>query len=101
MGVFKNLRLGAYKIFTIFSHTFSVSLFSIKKTKKKEHCFNFIPIIYDFFGGAGGGEGGSRLLGAGRLLTFLAVRVARLFEVGACLKLCAYLNNSYNVNVVY
>ena len=86
MGVFKNLRLGAYKIFTIFSHTFSVSLFSIKKTKKKEHCFNFIPIIYDFFGGAGGG-GGKALIGGWTLINIFGcqecafIRSRRLFKI--------------------
>ena len=49
-------RLAAYEIFTVFSHTFSVCLFSISKTKKKEYCSNFIPSIYEFFREEGGGH---------------------------------------------
>ena len=43
IGLVAYSKLDPYEIFTIFSHTFSVSLLSINKTKKKEHCSNFKP----------------------------------------------------------
>ena len=78
-------------------------MFPINKTKKKEHCSNFISNIYDFLGGVGGGRGAYSTLGAysrwslnrgRRFLTLLAFRVGaywrwafiqgwRLFGVGA------------------
>ena len=45
--------LGAYYVYTIFSHTFSASLLCTNKTMKKEHCTNIEPS-----GGGGGGGGG-------------------------------------------
>ena len=64
-GVWGNyLRLGACQFCTKCSHTFSVSSISISKTKKKEHCSNFIPINHiSFFGGAGGEKGVEPRLG--------------------------------------
>ena len=45
--------LGVYRVFTIFSHTFSASLFPINK----EHCSNFMSSITFFIGWVGGGGG--------------------------------------------
>ena len=64
-------------IFIIFSHTFSVSLFSIRKTKNKVHFSIFMLSIKFFFFGGGGG-----LFKDGFLLTFLTIRV------GAYLRWC-------------
>ena len=55
------------KFFTIFSRAFSVSPFSIDKTKNKEHCFNFIPSTYNIFEWVWEGWG---LFEAGCLLNF-------------------------------
>ena len=66
----------AYQTFTIFSHALSVSLFSINKSKQKNHCSNFIPTICDLFWvgvgvgvclGEGGGCAGAAVIGGGRL----------------------------------
>ena len=48
--LFKNVRIyyTVHLFFTIFSNTFSISLFFHQQTKKKEHCSKFI-FIYIFF----------------------------------------------------
>ena len=64
--------------FAIFSHTFSVSLFYINKTKKKEHFSDFMPSIYIYYFFLGGG---------GPLIRSLALsgvfghQAERLFEI--------------------
>ena len=83
MGVYS--RLGAYYIFTNFSHTFSVNLFFINSLMKKEHCSNFIPSIYVF-------SGGERLFEAGRLPVSLAIRM------GAFRGWAAY-SNKYGIQI--
>ena len=65
-------RLDSYYIFTIFSRTVSVSLFSIKKTKKKEHSSKFIQSICNFFPFFIGGRGSFE---AGYLFSVLTIRV--------------------------
>ena len=56
----------------------------MNKTKKKGHCSNFIPHVYNFsgfffvfFGGRGG-----RFLEAARLLTFLAIWAGTYSKLG-------------------
>ena len=84
MGVYS--RLGAYYIFTNFSHTFSVNSFFINSLMKKEHCSNFIPSICVFSGGGGG------LFDAERLPVSLAIRM------GAFRGWAAY-SNKYGIQI--
>ena len=76
--------MGVYSILTIFSHTFSVtvSLFSINKTKKKEHCTNSIPSIYDFFWLEEGEVGACSRLGGYYKINLFGLRSVRFFRSG-------------------
>ena len=85
MGVYS--RLGAYYIFTNFSHTFSVNLFFINSLMKKEHCSNFIPSIYVFSGGGGGGGGGGGVYSMLSACQFLWPSGWALFEVGRLIRI--------------
>ena len=68
--------MGAYKTFIIFTHMFSASLYSIDKTKKKEHCSNSRLNVYNFYLGEGGGMQGRALV------QFFGHQEGRLIKVG-------------------